>query len=101
MFTGNRYKDNLDACLTAVSWIEDHLCEIHVVGIDLNMPKHDRIIKTTTFYMDKGGYIVSGHYHELKYLAQTILSRPTAANDDTIDKIIELKSNFTRMFIRK
>lgn len=49
--------------------------------------------------MDRGGYLVSGHYQEFRYLAQRVLRRPTAALDDTVDKIIELKHNFSRKFI--
>lgn len=63
------------------------------------MPKHDRIIKTCTIYIDRGGYIVSGHYQELKYFAERVLSRPSAALDDTVDKIIKLERNFNRKFI--
>ena len=99
MNTGNRYKDSLDACLTAVSWVEDHFCELHIEGIGIDKPKHDRIIKTLTMYLDRGGYIVSGHYHEFKYFAERVLSRPTAATDDTVDKLIKLKRNFNRKFI--
>ncbi|CAM3523739.1 hypothetical protein ELOC111193_09270 [Elizabethkingia occulta] len=99
MYTGNRYTDSLDACLTAVSWVEDNFCELHIAGIGIDKPKHERIIKTCTFYMDRGGYLVSGHYQEFRYLAQRVLRRPTAALDDTVDKIIELKHNFSRKFI--
>ncbi|WP_292008315.1 hypothetical protein, partial [Chryseobacterium sp.] len=99
MYTGNRYTDSLDACLTAVSWVEDNFCELHIAGIGIDKPKHERIIKTCTLYMDRGGYLVSGHYQEFKYLAQRVLRRPTAAPDDTVDKIIELKHNFSRKFI--
>ncbi|WP_155604379.1 hypothetical protein [Elizabethkingia miricola] len=99
MYTGNRYTDSLDACLTAVSWVEDNFCELHIAGIGIDKPKHERIIKTCTLYMDRGGYLVSGHYQEFRYLAQRVLRRPTAALDDTVDKIIELKHNFSRKFI--
>ncbi|MDV3577717.1 hypothetical protein CMU79_07145 [Elizabethkingia anophelis] len=99
MYTGNRYTDSLDACLTAVSWIEDNFCEYSIVGIDQSKPTHDRIIKTCTLYMDRGGYIVSGHYQELKYFAERVLRRPTAASDDTIDRIIKVEHNFNRKFI--
>ncbi len=99
MNTGNRYKDNLDACLTAVSWVEDNYCIYSLAGIAGNNPNHDRIIKTCTFYLDRGGYIVSGHYQELKYFAQRVLRRPTASLDDTIDKIIKIEHNFNRKFI--
>lgn len=99
MNTGNKYKDNLDACLTAVSWVEDHFCVYEIAGIPDNMPKHNRIIKTCTFYLDRGGYIVSGHYQEFKYLAQRVLRRPTASPYDTVDKLIRLERNFNRKFI--
>lgn len=99
MYTGNRYTDSLDACLTAVSWVEDNFCEIHLEGIRIDRPLHNRIIKTLTLYIDRGGHIVSGHYQEFKYLAERILRRPTAASDDTIDRIIKLERNFKRNFV--
>lgn len=101
MNTGNRYKDNLDACLTAVSWVEDNYCELDVEGYGINKPKHDRIIKTCTFYFDRGGHIVSGHFQELKYCAERILRTPNAASDDTVDKIIKVYHKFNRKFISK
>lgn len=98
MYTGNRYTDSLDACLTAVSWVEDNYCVYEIEGTYDSMPKHDRIIKTCTIYMDRGGYIVSGHYQEFKYLAQRELSRTSAASDDTIDRIIKLERNFKKIY---
>lgn len=32
MYTGNTYTDSLDACLTAVSWVEDHYCVYKIKG---------------------------------------------------------------------
>lgn len=65
----------------------------------MDIPKHDLIIKTLTIYLDKGGYIVSGHYHEFQYFAERVLSRPTAATDDTVDKLIKAERNFNRKYI--
>lgn len=91
MYTGNRYTDSLDACLTAISWIEDNFCQYETVGIDQNNPNHDRIVKTCTIYMDRGGYIVSGHYQELNYNMHSI--------DEKIPKKLKIKQNFKRRFI--
>ncbi|WP_407477731.1 hypothetical protein [Elizabethkingia anophelis] len=90
MYTGNRYTDSLDACLTAVSWVEDNYCIYDRIGIGINEPNHDRIVKTCTIYMDRGGYIVSGHFQEIKYNSHSVDSSP---------KKIILKHNFTRKFI--
>lgn len=93
MNTGNRYKDNLDACLTAVSWVEDNYCSFKTRGISINEPNYERLIKTITIYMDRGGYLVSGLYQELKYNA--------FADDTGIPKKITTLRNFKRKFISK
>lgn len=92
MNTGNKYKDNLDACLTAVSWVEDHFCEYESIGIGLNDPNHNRIVKTLTIYMDRGGYIVSGQYHELNFNMHSV--------EDNLPKKLTVKSNYQRKFKR-
>lgn len=91
MYVGNRYNDSLDACLTAVSWIEDHHCEYETLGISLRDQNHDRIVKTFTIYIDRGGYIVSGQCQELKYNRHAI--------DDDSPKKTTLIHNFSRKFI--
>lgn len=91
MYTGNRYTDSLDACLTAVSWVEDNYCVYNMMGINGNNPNHDRIVKTCTIYMDRGGYIVSGHYQEMKYNVHSI--------DHKSPKKVTLVHNFRRKFI--
>lgn len=90
MYTGNRYKDSLDASLTAVSWVEDNFCIYESIGIRLNNPNHNRIVKTLTMYLDRGGQIASGHYHELNYNMHSI--------EDTLPKKLNVKSNFHRKF---
>lgn len=99
MYTGNRYTDSLDASLTAVSWIEDNYCPLEIIGNYLPYPKFERIIKTCTFYLDRGGNIVSGNIHEVKYSAQTQKRSETSANDDTIDKLVSVFHNFNRPFV--
>lgn len=91
MYTGNTYTDSLDACLTAVSWIEDHYCVYNSIDIGINNPNYNRIVKTCTIYMDKGGYIVSGHYQELNYNMHAI--------DDNLPKKLTVIRNFSRKFI--
>lgn len=91
MCTGNKYTDNLDACLTAVSWVEDHYSIFEVQGISIDKPNYERIIKTLTIYMDRGGYIVSGHFQEMKYSA--------FADESNILKKITLIHNFRRKFV--
>ncbi|MEJ5105154.1 hypothetical protein [Chryseobacterium sp. MYb328] len=91
MYTGNKYTDSLDACLTAISWVEDNYCEYETTGIGNNIPNHDRIVKTCTIYMDRGGYIVSGHFQEMKYSAHSI--------DNNMPKKNTLIHNFRRKFL--
>lgn len=88
--TGNRFDGLLYANLTAVSWIEDNVG--YYDGEVLPNPKLDRIIKTCTLYIDRGGIIVLGGYQEYKYFAQ-IVSQPNMPSDARIEKKIRTERN--------
>ncbi|AZB24300.1 hypothetical protein EG339_06595 [Chryseobacterium bernardetii] len=99
MDIGEEYQDLLNAHLTAISWIEDNKGNIYS-GDNASRanPYRDRIIKTCTLYIDRGGKIVQGHYQELKYYAQIVQRSPTSATDDRIEKKIRTENDFKTRF---
>ncbi|MGL6128632.1 hypothetical protein, partial [Chryseobacterium artocarpi] len=95
MNIGERYKDQLNANLTAITWIEDN--KGYFIGEREDMPPFDRIIKICTIYLDRGGFAVEGFYRTVKYYGK-MESQVNMPSDARIEKKIKDEYNITRSF---
>ncbi|MDR2238253.1 MAG: hypothetical protein LBE92_19175 [Chryseobacterium sp.] len=99
MNIGERYKDQLNANLTAVTWIEDNRGDYQNENFDL--PSFDRIIKVCTIYLDRGGFIVEGFYRAIKYYGEVLSPPENKPSDARIEKKIKDEYNTTLNFKSK
>lgn len=95
MNIGERYKDQLNANLTAITWVEDS--RGNYKGDSFDLPPFDRIIKIFTIYLDRGGFIVEGFYRTVKYYGK-MESPVNMPSDARIEKKIKDEYNITRSF---
>lgn len=99
MNVGLEYKDQLNANLTTISWIEDS--KGYYKGERLDLPPFDRIIKICTIYLDRGGFIVEGFYRTFKYYGKMLAAPSNMPTDARTEKKIRDEYNVTRSFKSK
>ncbi|KFE99153.1 hypothetical protein IX39_00215 [Chryseobacterium formosense] len=99
MELGLQYKDQLNANLTAISWIEDNYG--YYDGETDDQPRFDKIVKVCTLYLDRGGFIVDGFYRTLQYNGKIVRPSENMPSDARLETKIRDEYNITRLFKSK